>query len=346
MEYRLLGRTGLYVSSLSLGTMGFGGANAFWRNIGDLTPEDAKAQVSMALDAGVNLFDTADFYSMGGSEALLGETFAALGVPWYSVLISTKARLRVGPGPNDVGLTRHHLMRQAEESLKRLKADHIDLYYLHSYDPLTPIDETLRALDDLVRSGKVRYVGCSNFHAWRMMKALGVAERLSLPRMAAAQVYMSLVGRDVEREITPLALEEGVSLVAWSPLAAGFLARTEAPNETTRRGAFDYPPVVPEEGARARAAMKEVCARHDAPAAAVAIAWAMGRPGFASITVGGRTKAQLSDALRAAELKLTAEDLALLDAAAPPKPDYPGYTVERHIADRAPDAVSVANIME
>ncbi|MEX2520875.1 MAG: aldo/keto reductase [Paracoccaceae bacterium] len=342
MEYRLLGQTGLYVSALSLGTMGYGGGNGFWKNIGDLEIEEVKAQMAQAVDAGVNLIDTADYYSAGGSEEMLGAALEALGLDRSSILISTKARLRVGPGPNDVGNTRHHLVNQVEASLRRLRTDHIDIYYLHGVDTLTPIEETLRALDDLIRAGKIRYIGLSNFPAWRIMKALGAAERLSLPRVAAAQMYYSMVGRDIEREIVPLAEAERVGVVAWSPLAGGFLARTEQPNAATRRDVFAFPPVDEEEGAAARAALAEVAARTGASPAAISLAWVLSRPAVASVTIGGRTKEQLAETLRAADLKLSPEDLAVLDAATAPRPAYPGWMEARQGADRSPDATSIA----
>jgi len=242
MEYRQLGRSGLRVSTITLGTMGFGGTG--WASpVGNIDVEGARKQIGLARDAGVNLIDTADVYSAGLSEEILGQ---ALGSDRDEVLIATKVRMSMGDGPNDMGLSRHHIIRGAEDSLRRLGTDYIDLYQIHRFDALTSLEDTLRALDDLVRSGKVRYIGCSNLTAWQMMKALAVSRAQGLERFCCTQSFYSLGGRDLEREIIPFLKDQRLGLLVWSPLAGGFLSgkfTREGVDTSGRRASFDFPPI-------------------------------------------------------------------------------------------------------
>lgn len=247
MKYNMLGRTGVFVSEICLGTMTFGGRGEIWQKIGRLDQAAARDLVRTAIDAGVNFFDTADVYSEGEAERILGQAFKDLGIARRDMIIATKVRGRMGPGPNAVGLTRGHILDAVDDSLGRLGTDHIDLYQIHGADPVTPIDETLRALDDLVRSGRVRYIGCSNLMGWQIMKALGVSEYEGWTRFETIQAYYSIAGRELEREIIPLAAAERLGLMVWSPLAGGLLSgkfrRDAAGPNDARRNSFDFPPV-------------------------------------------------------------------------------------------------------
>ena len=342
MQYRPLGRSGLFVSSLSLGTMTWGGANAFWRNIGETDRDGAKRQLRMALEAGINLVDTADVYSFGGSEELVGQAIRDLGVASHDILVATKARLRMGPGANRVGLSRTHLMAALDASLGRLGRDHVDLWQIHGPDPLTPIEETLRAMEDAVRSGRVRHIGACNMPGWLMSDALAASDRHAWSRFESNQVYYSLVGRDVEREIVPQALAHGVSLLAWSPLAGGYLSgKYRAGAEGGRRLVFDYPPVDLGRGERVLAALDAVAAGRGATMAQVALAWTMARPGVASVIVGARTDEQLAANIAAATLELSGEEMGALGLSSAPTPEYPQWQIARMNNDRLPGAVSV-----
>jgi len=331
MRYNLLGKTGLYVSELCLGAMTFGG-KGFWQAIGKLGEKEAETLVGTALDGGVNFIDTADVYSEGESERLVGAALKALDRPREQVVVATKVRGRVGPGPNQVGLSRAHILASIDGSLKRLGLDHVDLYQIHGFDPATPIEETVRALDDVVRSGKARYVGFSNLPAWVASKALGFAEANGLARFQSAQVYYSLVGRDVEREIAPMCLAEGVAILPWSPLAGGLLSGKFDPEkkgpEGARRATFDFPPVDMERLPRVLGALRTVAGQTGTSVARVALAWQLTRPFVTSIIIGAKTKAQLVDNLAATELRLSAEQIATLDQASALPPEYPGWMVE------------------
>ena len=306
MEYRQLGRCGLRVSELSLGTMGFGGGGKF-RDVGETDLDGARRQIDMALDAGVNLMDTADVYSDGLAEEIVGQT---LGGRRDRVLISTKARFEMGPGPNDAGLSRHHLIEACEASLRRLRTDHIDLYQVHEWDGQTPLDETLAALEHLVESGKVRYVGCSNFSGWQVMKALGMARASGLPGFVSQQVYLSLQERSAEYEIVPSALDQGLGLLIWSPLAGGLLSgkyrRGEPPPPGSRHaGEWDEPPVYDEDKLDGTVeVLVEIAEGHGVSPARVALAWLLTRPGISTVIIAARHDEQLADNLAAADLKL------------------------------------------
>jgi len=338
MQYRPLGRTGQFVSEICLGTMTFSGGSGFWRNIGTVDLAGATALVERALRAGVNFVDTADVYSEGQSEILLGQALKDLNVPREDVIVATKVRGRTGPGPNAVGLSRGHIMDQIAASLRRLKLDYVDLYQIHGFDALTPIEETLRALDDLVSRGLVRTIGCSNLAAWQIMKALGVSERRGFARFETVQAYYTIAGRDLEREIVPLVLDQGLGVMVWSPLAGGFLSgkfKRDAggPNDA-RRAAFDFPPVDKERGFDIIDAMQKIGDAHGVSVARVALAWLLARNGVMSVIIGAKTIEQLDDNLAAADLKLSADEMATLDAVSALRSEYPGWMIARQSENR------------
>ncbi len=343
MQYRPLGRTGLLVSELCLGTMTFAG-RGFWKVVGTLDLPAATELVERSLSAGVNFIDTADVYAEGESERLLGLALRNLSVRREDVVLATKVRGRTGAGPNDVGLTRKHILASVEASLRRLHTDYIDLYQIHGYDPLTPLEETLRALDNLVSRGLVRYVGCSNLAAWQLMKALGLSERERLARFESLQAYYSIASRDLEREIVPLLQDQGVGLMVWSPLSGGLLSGkftrgSDGPADA-RRSSFDFPPVDKEHGFAIVEAMRPIAAAHGVSVARVAIAWLLQRRPVTSVIIGARTREQLDDNLAAAELSLSSEQLAQLDKASALEPEYPRWMIDRQSADREPAARS------
>ncbi|MGD0197406.1 MAG: aldo/keto reductase [Solirubrobacteraceae bacterium] len=325
MEYRQLGRSGLQVSTLTLGTMGFGGAGKF-SDVGQIPLDGVRAQIDMALDAGVNLIDTADAYSDGASEELIGR---ALEGRRDRTLIATKARFATGTGPNDEGLSRHHLIEACEASLRRLRTDHIDLYQVHEWDGLTPLEETLGALEHLLDAGKVRYVGCSNFAGWQVMKALGIADRTGLPRFVSQQIFLSLEERSAEYEIVPCAIDQGLGLLIWSPLAGGLLSGKYRRGEPTppgsrRAGEWTEPPVYDEERLYDTVeVLLEIGKEHGVSAAQVALAWLLARPAVTTAIVGARTPEQLADNLAAASLELSPAEHARLEAVSRPDLLYP-----------------------
>lgn len=336
MEYRYLGRSGLRVSALTMGTMTFGGVG--WsKMVGSTDVAEARHQIDMCLDAGITLYDTANAYSAGRSEEILGE---ALGSRRDEVLIATKVRMRMGDGPNDQGLSRYSVIRECEASLRRLGTDYIDLYQVHEWDGRTPLDETLRALDDLVRSGKVRYIGVSNYAAWQLMKAMGVSERDGLARFVSEQIHYSLQARDAEYELLPAAQDQGLGVLVWSPLAGGLLTgkyrRDEAPPEGTRRFAgWTEPPVEDEDKLyRIIDTVTEVAAAHGVSPAQVALAWLLQRPAVTSVIIGARTRQQLADNLAAADLELAQDEIAALDAASAIPLLYPYWHQARTVSDR------------
>ncbi|MCR4265027.1 aldo/keto reductase [Nitratireductor sp. ZSWI3] len=339
MKYRTLGRSGLLVSELCLGAMTFGGGGV-WDQIGAVDGHGAKELLAAALDAGVNLVDTADYYSLGQSETMLGAALAALNVPRDRVLIATKGRLRMGDGPNDVGSSRHHLIQAAEASLKRLGTDYIDLYQLHGFDHVTPIEESVRALEDLIRAGKVRYIGFCNFPAWEAMKAMAVCEHLRTNRFISTQVYYNPGLRDFERELQPFCLDQGVGALVWSPLAGGLLTGKYRKNGSGRRNAFDFPPVNGRVLDELLAVLDMIATRRDVTVAQVSLAWTLARAGISSVILGARSVSQLQETLRATELVLDETDMAAIDAATPLPPVYPEWMVERQKNDRLPGATA------
>ena len=341
MRYRLLGRTGLYVSELCLGTMTFGG-KGFWEAIGKLTAAEAETLVGVALDAGVNIIDTADAYSEGESERLLGAALASLNRPREQVIVATKARLRTGPGQNQVGLSRSHLLASIDASLRRLKLDFVDLYQIHGMDSDTPIEDTVRTLDDIVRSGKARYAGYCNLPAWLAMKALAHADAHGLARFVSAQMYYSISGRDIEREVAPLAADQGLAILPWSPLAGGLLSGKfdlEHPGPAgARRTTIDFPPVDRARTAAVLKTLRAVAGAMGVSVARVALAWLLTRPFVTSVIIGAKTTEQLKDNLAASDLRLSPEHVAQLDAASALPPEYPGWMLARQNQDRRPPA--------
>jgi aryl-alcohol dehydrogenase-like predicted oxidoreductase len=344
MKYRLLGHSGLKVSVLQLGTMTFGGRGVFAKT-GATDVAGAKRQIGLALDAGVNMLDTADVYSGGVSEEILGEAIAGRR---NDLLLATKVRFPTGSGPNDRGLSRHHIIEACEASLRRLQTDHIDLYWCHEWDGETPVEETLRALDDLTRAGKIRYVGVSNFSGWHIMKMLATAEREGLVRPTGQQIHYTLQAREAEQELLPIAVDQGVSAVIWSPLAGGLLTgkyrrgRPE-PDGTRKAAQWDEPPVNDVEALHDIVeALVEVAEAHDgATPAQVALAWLLTRPGVASLVVGARTDAQLEANLKAAELSLAPEAVEKLEEVSRRPLAYPYW----HQRKTARDRLSAADLV-
>lgn len=336
MRHRVLGRTGLFVSELCLGTMTFGGEEGMWKQIGDLQQADAEALVGQALDAGINFIDTADVYAGGRSEQIVGRALKNLKVPRERVVLATKVFGETGSGANMRGASRSHIIAGVQASLRRLQLEHIDLYQIHGFDPATPIEETLRALDVLVQHGHVRYVGVSNWAAWQVMKALGISERLGLARFETLQAYYTVAGRDLERELIPLLRSEGVGLLVWSPLAGGLLsgkyrrdAAASSPESGSRRTSFDFPPVDKPRAFDCIDAMQPIADAHGVSVARVALAWLLHQPQVTSVIVGAKRPEQLADNIAACELRLSEAELQQLDDASRLPREYPGWMLER-----------------
>jgi aryl-alcohol dehydrogenase-like predicted oxidoreductase len=336
MRYRQLGGSGLRVSVLTMGTMTFGGKGGF-ASVGSTGVEEARGQVDRCLDAGVNLIDTANVYSGGLSEEILGQVLEGRR---DQVLVATKARMPMGEGPNDAGLSRHHLIRECEASLRRLRTDRIDLYQVHEWDGQTPLEETLEALDDLVRAGKVGYVGCSNYAGWQLMKALGIADRRGLGRFVSQQIHYTLQAREAEYELVPIAIDQGLGMLVWSPLAGGLLSgkyRRGQPGPEGSRllSGWDEPPVRDQDKLYDIVeVLVEVAKDRGASPAQVALAWLLDRPAVTSVIIGARTDEQLVDNLGAAELSLTEEELARLEQVSRPPLLYPYWHQAKTAADR------------
>ncbi|MBB3747130.1 aryl-alcohol dehydrogenase-like predicted oxidoreductase [Rhizobium sp. BK591] len=340
MEYRLLGQTGLKVSTITMGTMTIGGKN--WAKMtGDLGVNEARRLVDMCLDAGVNLIDTADIYSDGTCEEILGEIIG--GPRKNGVLIATKARFQMGASPNDAGASRYHLINACEASLKRLKTDVIDLYQLHERDGLTPLEETMEALDTLVRQGKVRYIGCSNFSGWHIMKALGISERDRRARFASQQIHYTLESRDAEYELLPISIDQGLGVLVWAPIAGGLLSGKhrrdqETPAGTRQFAGWTEPPIRDENRLwNIVDELVNIGESRGVSAAQVALAWTLGRPGVTSVIAGGRTEAQFADNLAAADFKLSVEERARLDLISQQPLIYP-YWHQLNARDRLSEA--------
>jgi aryl-alcohol dehydrogenase-like predicted oxidoreductase len=346
MRYNQLGRTGLYVSELCLGTMTFGGQDkGIWQHIGKLEQDAVDPIIARSLAAGINFIDTADVYSDGRSEELLGKALKNLGVKRSDVVIATKFYGLVGKGqsPNDRGGSRGHIMDAVERSLERMQMDYIDLYQIHAFDPVTPPEETLRALDDLVSRGLVRYVGCSNWPAWRIAKALGISEHRGFARFETTQSYYSIAGRDLEREIVPLLLEERVGLMVWSPLAGGLLSGKFGPGSNmppdARRSQFDFPPVNRDRAWKCVEVMREIAQKKSASVARVALAWLLHKPYVTSVLIGAKNVEQLDDNIAATALSLSAEEMARLDEVSALPEEYPGWMIARQSGLRRPAPV-------
>ena len=337
MKYRQLGRTGLFVSELCFGTMTFGG-KGFWKAIGQLPQDAADNLVAQVLEAGINFIDTANVYSEGESEKILGK---ALGTRRKDVVLATKVLGPMGPGPNDTGLSRKHILQSIEESLTRLGTDYIDLYQIHGFDPLTPIEETLRALDDLVKSGKVRYIGCSNMAAWQVMKALWVSDKYNLHRFESLQAYYTIAGRDLEREMVPVLQDQNLGLMVWSPLAGGLLSgkydRDGSGPGGARRVDFDFPPVNKDRAFDVVDVMREIAEDKNASVAQIALSWLLHQPVVTSVIVGAKTQQQLAENLAAPDVKLTDDELARLKAVSELPMEYPGWMLERQSRYRFPE---------
>jgi aryl-alcohol dehydrogenase-like predicted oxidoreductase len=337
MEYRQLGRSGLRVSALTLGTMTFGGRGGF-RAVGATDVDGARRQVDICLDAGINLIDTADVYSEGLAEEITGEVIKGRR---DSLLLSTKVRMPMGDGPNDAGLSRQHIIAGCEESLRRLGTDHIDIYHVHEWDGQTQLEETLSALDSLVSAGKVRYLAASNYAGWQLMKALAVAGAHGFERFAAQQIYYSLESRDAEYELVPLSVDQGLGILVWSPLAGGLVSgkyrRESSPSEGTRQvsGEWHEPPVRDREKLYDTVeVLINVAGAHGASPAQVALAWLLGRPAVTSLIIGARSEEQLRDNLGAASLSLTAGEREALDKVSAPDLIYPHWHQLATAADR------------
>jgi aryl-alcohol dehydrogenase-like predicted oxidoreductase len=337
MRYSTFGRTGLYVSELCFGTMTFGGKTGIWEKIGNTEQQEADRLVGVALDAGINFFDTANVYSDGDSERILGR---ALGARRQDIVLASKVRGRAGPGPNEVGLSRAHIMASVDASLRRLGTDWLDLYQVHGYDALTPQDETLRALDDLVRAGKVRYVGCSNLAAWHVAKANGLAAAHDWCRYESLQAYYTIASRDLERELVPVLADQQMALMVWSPLAGGFLSgkysREQDGPAGSRRTKFDFPLLDRERAFDCIDAMRAIGAARGASVARVALAWLLAQKHVTTVIIGAKTEAQLRDNLDATALKLSTDELAVLDRVSALPLEYPGWMIARQAAGREP----------
>lgn len=336
MQYKLLGNTGLKVSELCLGTMTFGGRD-WWTAIGALPQDEVNTLVKQSVEAGINFIDTANVYSVGVSEQMTGQAIRDLGLKRDDLVIATKVRGVMGEGPNNSGLSRKHILQQADESLRRLNTDYIDLYQIHGFDPLTPFEETLEALDILVKSGKVRYIGCSNLAAWQIMKALGISAQNHLAKFVSLQAYYTIAGRDLEREVAPLLLDQKLGLMVWSPLAGGFLSGKYSRNATTeegRRVAFDFPPVNKDKAFDIIDVMQSIAASKGVTVAQVALAWLLHQPVVTTVIIGAKRPDQLQDNLKSVDVSFTADELAQLDEVSKLSPEYPGWMIERQSADR------------
>jgi aryl-alcohol dehydrogenase-like predicted oxidoreductase len=338
MHYKTLGDTGLLVSTLCFGTMTFGGSQGMWKTIGQVDQPGADELIKASIDAGINFFDTADVYSDGQSEITLGQSFKNLGVARKDVVIATKVYGRTGPGRNDVGASRGHIMDAVEASLKRLNTDHIDLYQIHGNDIITPVEETLRALDTLVQHGKIRYIGCSNWLAWKIMKALGISEHKGLAKFDTLQAYYSIAGRDLERDIVPLLEAEKIGLLVWSPLAGGLLSgkfsREGDGPEGTRRASFDFPPVDKDRAFRVVDVMRSIAGEKGTTVPRVALSWILHQKFVSTVIIGAKSEEQLRDNLGATEVALSTEELARLDEVSALPPEYPGWMIARQSSER------------
>src|SRR5450755_3503085 len=338
MQYKTLGNTGLLVSNLCFGTMTFAGSTGFWKAIGTVDQAGADELIKASVAAGINFFDTADVYAEGESEKTLGQSIRNLGIARKDIVIASKVFGRVGPGRNDVGASRGHIMDGVEASLRRLQTDHIDLYQIHGSDSVTPLEESLRALDTLVQQGKVRYVGCSNWQAWKIAKALGISEFRNLARFDTLQAYYSIAGRDLEREIVPLLESEKVGLLVWSPLAGGLLSgkfsRTNQKPADSRRTEYDFPVVDKERAWKILDVMAPIAKAHGCSPARLSLAWLLAKPEGTSVIIGARRLDQVQDNLAAVELTLTQDELRQMDEVSALPPEYPGWVLPFQGADR------------
>jgi aryl-alcohol dehydrogenase-like predicted oxidoreductase len=337
MKYNFFGNTGLLVSELCFGTMTFGG-KGFWENIGKVQQKEVNDLMKVVVDSGINFIDTANVYSFGESEKLLGQSIVDLGLNRHDLVIATKVRGKMGEGKNNVGLSRYHIFQSVDESLARLQLNHIDILYVHGVDPKTPIEETMRALNDIVLSGKVRYISVCNWPAWLVMKAQGIAALHGWNKFEGLQYYYSVAGRDIEREILPMAHDQKLAVMPWSPLAGGFLSgkytrNTEKAGDS-RRDNFDFPPVNKEKAYDIIDVMASIGKQHSVSVAQIALAWVRQQPGITSTIIGAKTPEQLHDNIKSTEITLSAEDIKQIDEVSALTKEYPGWMVERQGADR------------
>jgi aryl-alcohol dehydrogenase-like predicted oxidoreductase len=338
MKYATLGNTGLQVSRLCFGTMTFGDGRGLYKVIGATAQAQADELVKLSIDSGINFFDTADVYTEGESEKILGQSLRNLNIPRQQVVIATKVYGRMGPGRNEVGASRGHIMDGVEASLRRLQTDHIDLYQIHANDAVTPVEETLRALDALVQQGKVRYIGCSNWHAWKIARSLGISELKNLAKFDTLQAYYSIAGRDLERDIVPMLQAEKMGLLIWSPLAGGLLSgkfsRDNQKPADSRRASFDFPIVDKERAWKILDVMAPIAKARSCSAARIALAWLLAKPVVTSVIIGAKRADQLKDNVAAVELTLSPDELKQLDDVSALPPEYPGWMLPFQGADR------------
>lgn len=335
MEYRTLGRSGLKVSTISMGTFSFGGVGGFAK-VADHGVEDARRLIDCCIDSGVNLFDTANMYSLGRSEEILGE---ALGSKRNDVLISSKARMKIGDGPNDEGASRFHIIRECERSLSRLKRDHIDIYFMHEWDGLTPLEDTLEALHTLREQGKIRYIGCSNYSGWHIMKALQISDAKGLPRFITQQIHYTLEAREAEYELLPLSVDQGLGVMVWSPLAAGLLSgafgRNKAPAQSRQAQGWSEPPIRDQERLWTIVdVLEEIATERGVSVAQVNLAWTLSRPAISTLVVGGLSENQFHDNIAATGLKLSDAELSRLNLISRPPYIYPYWHQHNFAAER------------
>jgi aryl-alcohol dehydrogenase-like predicted oxidoreductase len=347
MRINKLGRTGLFVSELCLGTMTFGGSDGIWAHIGSLGQSDAERLVGRAIDAGINFIDTADVYAAGLSEQITGQALRNLKIPRENVVIATKVFGEMGAGANMRGNSRGHIIDAIKASLKRLQLDHVDLYQIHAFDPATPIEETVRALDTLVQQGHVRYVGVSNWGAWQIATALGIADRENRARFDTLQAYYTIAGRDLERDIVPLLRHENIGLLVWSPLAGGLLSgkytRDQEKSGDGRRANFDFPPVDPDRAYACIDAMKPIADARGISVAQIALAWLLHQRAVTSVIIGAKRIDQLDDNIAATNVELTAQELETLNTVSALPPEYPGWMFERQGTSRSKQLESSRN---
>ena len=332
MRYNILGRTGLFVSELCLGTMTFGGGSGIYSSMGGLQQKDADGLVRTAIDAGINFIDTSDVYSKGLSEQITGQALRNLGIAREDVVVATKFFGPTGDGPNARGTSRSHMLYALEGSLKRLQVDHIDLYQIHGFDQITPMEETLRALETVVQQGKIRYIGVSNWAAWQIAKAVGISNRFNLARFASLQAYYTIAGRELERELVPLVESEGIGLMVWSPLAGGFLSgkysSDRAKEGDNRRATFDFPPINEDRGYNVIDAMKPIAEAKGVSIAQIALAWLLHQRAVTSVIIGAKKPEQLDDNIAATKVALTDDELKILDEVSKLPAEYPGWVFE------------------
>jgi len=339
MKYNLLGNTGLYVSELCFGAMTFGGGSGgMWEAIGKVPQQGVNDLIKAAFDSGINFFDTANVYSYGQSETLLGNSIKTLGLDRNDLVIATKVRGRMSAGINNVGLSRYHIFQSVDASLQRLQLDHIDVLYVHGVDPKTPVEEIMRTLNDIVNTGKVRYIALCNWPAWMVMKAIGISEKHGWHKFVGLQYYFSLAGRDIEREVLPLAADQNLAVMPWSPLAGGFLSGKYTRNNEkagdSRRDTFDFPPINKEKSYDIIDVISEIGKQHDVSAAQIALAWVRLQKGITSTIIGAKTVEQLQDNIKSVDIQISADELQKINEVSTLPKEYPGWMVERQSADR------------